>query len=131
MLPAEAEQPRLTDGNTGTHDGPAMPLPARHLSVTERRDLGRTVRTAVPREAHAAWQPPHKRTHPLDILEQQAIEKGLSVDELEEVLAFFRYGVPPHGGFGMGLARVMMLMLHLSNLRETTYLFRGPTRLTP
>ena len=72
-----------------------------------------------------------QREHRVDILEQQAIEKGLSVDELEDVLAFFRYGVPPHGGFGMGLARVMMLMLHLSNLRETTYLFRGPTRLTP
>lgn len=72
-----------------------------------------------------------QREHRVDILEQQAIEKGLSVDELEDVLAFFRYGVPPHGGFGMGLARVLMLMLHLSNLRETTYLFRGPTRLTP
>jgi aspartyl-tRNA synthetase len=72
-----------------------------------------------------------QREHRVDILEQQAIEKGLSVDELEEVLAFFRYGVPPHGGFGMGLARVLMLMLHLSNLRETSSLFRGPTRLTP
>ncbi|SEH60174.1 MULTISPECIES: aspartate--tRNA(Asn) ligase [unclassified Leifsonia] len=72
-----------------------------------------------------------QREHRVDTLEQQAIEKGLSVDELEDVLAFFRYGVPPHGGFGMGLARVLMLMLHLSNLRETTYLFRGPTRLTP
>ena len=72
-----------------------------------------------------------QREHRVDILEQQAAEKGLSVEELEDVLAFFRYGIPPHGGFGMGLARVLMLMLHLSNLRETTYLFRGPTRLTP
>lgn len=72
-----------------------------------------------------------QREHRIDILETQAVEKGLSVEELEEVLAFFRYGIPPHGGFGMGLARVLMLMLHLSNLRETTYLFRGPTRLTP
>jgi aspartyl-tRNA synthetase len=72
-----------------------------------------------------------QREHRVDILERQATEKGLSVEELEDVLAFFRYGIPPHGGFGMGLARVLMLMLHLSNLRETTYLFRGPTRLTP
>ncbi|MGO4302020.1 aspartate--tRNA(Asn) ligase [Leifsonia sp. RAF41] len=72
-----------------------------------------------------------QREHRVDILEQQAAEKGLSVEELEDVLAFFRYGIPPHGGFGMGLARVLMLMLHLANLRETTYLFRGPTRLTP
>ncbi|WP_081815167.1 aspartate--tRNA(Asn) ligase [Leifsonia aquatica] len=72
-----------------------------------------------------------QREHRVDVIEKQAREKGLSVEELEDVLAFFRYGVPPHGGFGMGLARVLMLMLHLSNLRETTYLFRGPTRLTP
>jgi aspartyl/asparaginyl-tRNA synthetase len=31
----------------------------------------------------------------------------------------------------MGLSRVLMLLLHLPNLREATYLFRGPTRLTP
>ncbi|WP_200935319.1 aspartate--tRNA(Asn) ligase [Leifsonia sp. Leaf336] len=72
-----------------------------------------------------------QREHRVEILEKQAAEKGLSVEELEDVLATFRYGIPPHGGFGMGLARVLMLMLHLSNLRETTYLFRGPTRLTP
>lgn len=72
-----------------------------------------------------------QREHRVEILEEQAVDKGLSVEELEDVLATFRYGVPPHGGFGMGLARVLMLMLHLSNLRETTYLFRGPTRLTP
>ncbi|QNE37726.1 aspartate--tRNA(Asn) ligase [Leifsonia shinshuensis] len=72
-----------------------------------------------------------QREHRVDILEQQAAAKGLSVEELEDVLSTFRYGIPPHGGFGMGLARVLMLMLHLANLRETTYLFRGPTRLTP
>ncbi|MBN9633323.1 MAG: aspartate--tRNA(Asn) ligase, partial [Actinobacteria bacterium] len=72
-----------------------------------------------------------QREHRVEILEKQAADKGLSVEELEDVLATFRYGIPPHGGFGMGLARVLMLMLHLSNLRETTYLFRGPTRLTP
>lgn len=72
-----------------------------------------------------------QREHRVDILEKQAEDKGLSVEELEDVLSTFRYGIPPHGGFGMGLARVLMLMLHLSNLRETTYLFRGPTRLTP
>lgn len=72
-----------------------------------------------------------QREHRIEVLEEQARSKGLSVEELEDVLAFFRYGIPPHGGFGMGLARVLMLMLHLSNLRETTYLFRGPNRLTP
>jgi aspartyl-tRNA synthetase len=72
-----------------------------------------------------------QREHRIDVLEAQARDKGLDPEELGFYLDFFRYGVPPHGGFGMGLARVLMLMLHLSNLRETTYLFRGPTRLQP
>lgn len=72
-----------------------------------------------------------QREHRIDVLEAQAREKGLDPTELEFYLDFFRYGVPPHGGFGMGLARVMMLMLHQPNLREVTYLFRGPNRLTP
>ncbi len=72
-----------------------------------------------------------QREHRVDVLIEQAREKGLEPEELEFYLDFFRYGVPPHGGFGMGLARVLMLMLGLSSIRETTYLFRGPTRLTP
>jgi aspartyl-tRNA synthetase len=72
-----------------------------------------------------------QREHRVDILEAQAREKGLDPEELSFYLDFFRYGVPPHGGFGMGLQRVMMLLLHQPNLREVTYLFRGPNRLAP
>ena len=72
-----------------------------------------------------------QREHRVEVLEAQARDKGLDTAELETYLGFFRYGVPPHGGFGMGLARVLMLLLHLTNIRETTYLFRGPTRLAP
>lgn len=72
-----------------------------------------------------------QREHRIDVLIGQAREKGLEPEELDFYLDFFRYGVPPHGGFGMGLARVLMLMLGLSTLRETTYLFRGPNRLLP
>jgi nondiscriminating aspartyl-tRNA synthetase len=72
-----------------------------------------------------------QREHRIEVLEAQAREKGLDPKELDFYLDFFRYGVPPHGGFGMGLSRVLMLMLHQPNLREVTYLFRGPNRLTP
>ena len=72
-----------------------------------------------------------QREHRVEKLIEQAKGKGLEPEELDFYLDFFRYGVPPHGGFGMGLARVLMLMLQLPNLRETTYLFRGPTRLLP
>jgi len=72
-----------------------------------------------------------QREHRLDVLTEQARDKGLDPAGLGEYLSFFRYGVPPHGGFGMGLARVLMLLLGLPSIRESTFLFRGPTRLTP
>ncbi|MFC9559649.1 aspartate--tRNA(Asn) ligase [Agromyces sp. NPDC056965] len=72
-----------------------------------------------------------QREHRIDVLVEQARDKGMDPEELEFYLDFFRYGVPPHGGFGMGLARVLMLMLNEHSIRETTYLFRGPTRLQP
>ncbi|WP_104194607.1 aspartate--tRNA(Asn) ligase [Cryobacterium sp. M25] len=72
-----------------------------------------------------------QREHRIDILVEQAKEKGVDLEEIEGYLDFFRYGVPSHGGFGMGLARVLMLMLHQASIREVTYLFRGPTRLEP
>mgnify|MGYP002652662578 CR=1 FL=1 len=72
-----------------------------------------------------------QREHRVDVLEEQIREKGLDPEELSFYLDFFRYGVPPHGGFGMGLARVLMLMLGQDSIREVTFLFRGPTRLAP
>ena len=72
-----------------------------------------------------------QREHRSHVLEAQARDMGLDVDELGSYLDFFRYGVPPHGGFGMGLSRVIMLLLGLPSIREVTYLFRGPNRLKP
>jgi aspartyl-tRNA synthetase len=72
-----------------------------------------------------------QREHRIEVLEAQAVEKGMDPKELDFYLDFFRYGVPPHGGFGMGLGRVLMLMLQQPSIREVTYLFRGPNRLLP
>lgn len=72
-----------------------------------------------------------QREHRIAKIEEQALEKGMDLEEIGFYLDFFRYGAPPHGGFGMGLARMLMLMLHQPNLREVTFLFRGPNRLTP
>jgi len=72
-----------------------------------------------------------QREHRVDVLIEQAAEKGLTPEHLDFYFDFFRYGAPPHGGFGMGLARVLMLLLGESSIREVTYLFRGPTRLAP
>jgi len=72
-----------------------------------------------------------QREHRVDVLEKQAKEKGLSLEPIADYLNNFRYGCPPHGGFGMGLSRLLMVMLGLQNIRETVFLFRGPNRLTP
>ena len=70
-----------------------------------------------------------QREHRYEILRRQAEEKGLAKD-VEFYLRFFRYGCPPHGGFGLGIDRLTMLFLGLS-IKETEFLFRGPNRLTP
>lgn len=70
------------------------------------------------------------REHRYEVLSQQAKEKGLGKD-VEFYLEFFKYGCPPHGGFGMGVDRITMLLLETGSLKETMFLFRGPSRLTP
>ncbi|MBP8997905.1 MAG: aspartate--tRNA(Asn) ligase [Anaerolineaceae bacterium] len=72
-----------------------------------------------------------QREHRVEVLTRQALEKGLTLEPIQYYLDFFRYGCPPHGGFGLGLSRLMMVMLNLPNIREVVYIFRGPTRLNP
>lgn len=70
-----------------------------------------------------------QREHRYDILKKQAEEKGL-VDDVKFYLEFFKYGCPPHGGFGLGVDRMTMLMLGLT-IKEAMFIFRGPNRLNP
>lgn len=72
-----------------------------------------------------------QREHRYEVLVNQAKEKGLNLAPIQFYLDFFRFGCPPHGGFGFGLARMLMALLRLPNVRESTFLFRGPTRLSP
>lgn len=72
-----------------------------------------------------------QREHRYDVLVKQAEEKGMETAPLNPYLTSFRYGTPPHGGLGAGLSRILMVMLGLDSIRESTFLFRGPTRLEP
>lgn len=72
-----------------------------------------------------------QREHRFEVLKKQALDKGLGLENIQYYLDFFRFGCPPHGGFGMGLSRLLMVLLQLQNIRETVYLFRGPNRLKP
>ncbi len=72
-----------------------------------------------------------QREHRYEQLLAQAREKGVEVDPIQYYLDFFRFGAPPHGGFGFGLTRLLMQMLGQENVREVTFLYRGPHRLEP
>ena len=72
-----------------------------------------------------------QREHRYDKLLAQADEKKVDVGPIQYYLDFFRFGAPPHGGFGFGLTRLLMQMLGQENVREVTFLYRGPHRLEP
>jgi aspartyl-tRNA synthetase len=70
-----------------------------------------------------------QREHRYEVLKAQCDEKGLTED-VKFYLEFFKYGCPPHGGFGIGVDRLTMLLFGLP-IKEAMFLFRGPARLTP
>ncbi len=72
-----------------------------------------------------------QREHRYDILLRQVQEKGLNPEPIQSYLDCFRYGCPPHGGYGFGLTRMLMILLGVKNVREVTFLYRGPNRLAP
>jgi aspartyl-tRNA synthetase len=72
-----------------------------------------------------------QREHCYEVLKSQAIEKGVSLESIQFYLDFFKYGCPPHGGFGFGLARLLAAMLNQKNIRDVVFLHRGPNRLIP
>lgn len=72
-----------------------------------------------------------QREHRVDILKEQMLKKDINPDSLNFYLDFFKYGCPPHGGFAIGIARIMMQIFEIDNIREATFIYRGPTRLNP
>lgn len=72
-----------------------------------------------------------QREHRPEILEKQIKEKGIDPKVLDFYINFFRYGCPPHGGFGVGMGRILMQLFNIDNIREATFIYRGPTRLNP
>ena len=70
-----------------------------------------------------------QREHRYEQLKAQADEKGLGED-VKFYMEFFRYGCPPHGGFGLGVDRMTMLLLDIG-IKEAEFIFRSPIRLNP
>ena len=72
-----------------------------------------------------------QRIHEYDALVEKIAERGMTTEGLEYYLDAFRYGMPPHGGLGIGAERLTMQLLGEENVRETTLFPRDLNRLEP
>jgi nondiscriminating aspartyl-tRNA synthetase len=72
-----------------------------------------------------------QRLHRYDDYLAALAARGLSTEPFEGYLEAFRFGMPPHGGFALGLERFVAQLVGARNIRETTLFPRDLTRLTP
>src|SRR3989339_814982 len=64
-----------------------------------------------------------QREHRYDVLVKQAGEKGLTLKPIQYYLNCFKYGCAPHGGYGFGLTRMLMVLLNAKSVREVTFVY--------
>jgi len=72
-----------------------------------------------------------QRIHEVELLKKRIKECGMNPKDFESYLKAFRYGMPPHGGFGFGIERFLMELLDIQNIRECILFPRDRTRLAP
>lgn len=72
-----------------------------------------------------------QRIHEYEEVIKKMEKRGMDPAETESYLMIFKYGMPPHGGLGIGLERLTMRLLGEANIRETTLFPRDVTRLEP
>lgn len=70
-----------------------------------------------------------QRVHNYEELKQRIAQKGLDPDKFQFYLQAFKYGIPPHGGIGMGLERLTMKFCGLENVKEATMFPRDMNRI--
>jgi len=71
------------------------------------------------------------RIHSKELLMKRLAEQGLSTESFKTHLQAFDYGMPPHAGWGLGLARLVMVLTGIKNIREAVLFPRDQFRLTP
>ena len=72
-----------------------------------------------------------QRIHDYKMLTDKIAARGMTEEGMEQYLATFKHGMPPHGGLGIGLDRLTMQLLGEDNVRETTLFPRDLSRLEP
>ncbi len=71
------------------------------------------------------------REHRYSELRKNVIDKGLDIDNFEYHVRYYQYGMPPHAGFGLGLDRLVQMIVGADNIREVVLYPRDPETLTP
>ena len=72
-----------------------------------------------------------QRIHDYKMLTDKIAARGMTEEGMEQYLATFKHGMPPHGGLGIGMERLTMKMMNEDNVRETTLFPRDLSRLEP
>jgi aspartyl-tRNA synthetase len=72
-----------------------------------------------------------QRIHTPELLTERIAQQGLDPEGFEFYLKAFKYGMPPHSGWGLGVERLLMTMLGTENIRETVLFPRDRRRLSP
>jgi len=72
-----------------------------------------------------------QRIHIPELLIKRLKAKGLKPESFKDYVDSFRFGAPPHAGWGIGLERLTMLILGLKNIREAVFFPRDRERLMP
>lgn len=72
-----------------------------------------------------------QRIHDYDTIIKKMEARGMNPEDISSYLMIFKYGMPPHGGLGIGLERLTMRLLDETNVRETTLFPRDVSRLEP
>jgi aspartyl-tRNA synthetase len=128
----DTETERFLGESIGEHyfltDWPSSIKPYYTLPYEDRPEVCRGFDLMHPRMELASGA---QRVHNYDQLVARIKDKGLDPDGFEFYLNAFRYGMPPHAGWGLGLSRLVMTMLNLENIRDAVIFPRDRRRLVP
>lgn len=72
-----------------------------------------------------------QRIHDYQMILEKMARRNMDPEDIKDYLMIFKYGMPPHGGLGIGLERLTMRLLDEQNVRETSLFPRDVTRLEP
>ncbi len=128
----DTETERFLGETIGEHyfltDWPSSIKPYYTLPYEDKPEVCRGFDLMHPRMELASGA---QRVHEHNMLVERIKEKGLDPAGFEFYLQAFRYGMPPHSGWGLGLSRLVMTMLEMENIRDAVIFPRDRRRLVP